>query len=238
MLSDSPIKQSKGKNMNRKVPGNRHESYGDQQKIDAVQTYILTGNLALTGRTLGIHDRTLKLWKTSQWWKELEKELRSQETMILAASLKKQVEKALDVVNDRLEHGNYLYNPKTGEMVRKPVDLKEAHKVVTDFIDRRHKLITTEEHQAQQHDIKKKLADLAKSFEEFATKSSDAKPTINVTDVIFAKEIEHVDSNRGSNHDNGDNRAVCPTDSGSTDLPNGNGEAGQSASNTSNDNGL
>jgi transposase-like protein len=227
MLSDSPIKQSKGQNKNRKVPGNRHESYGDQQKIDAVQTYILTGNLALTGRTLGIHDRTLKLWKTTEWWKELEKELRSQETMILAASLKKQVEKALTVVNDRLDNGNYVYNAKTGEMVRKPVDLKEAHKVVTDFIDRRHKLITTEEHQVQQNDIKKKLADLAKSFEEFATKSSDAKPMINVTDVIFAKEIEHVDST-SRNSNNAEHPGTLSRDSSNGEsVPSSNGEDGQ-----------
>jgi hypothetical protein len=141
----------------------------------------------LTSKAVAVPRETLKAWKNTSWWRDLEQEVRSTETLVLASNLKKQVDKAMSLVADRLENGDYLYNPKTGEMVRKPVSLKDAHKVVTDFIDRRHKLTSHEENKILQKDIKDHLQDLAKTFEQFAV-STSKKPTVEVTDVVFVTE--------------------------------------------------
>lgn len=186
MLSDKPFGQLWPARTKRKK---QHEIgyYSDQQKLEAVQLYVVHGNLSLAARMLGIEPRAMRRWKTQEWWKEIESELRAQETILLTSNLKKQVDKAMEVVQDRLENGDFIYDSKTGELRRKPVALKDAHKVVTDFIDRRHKLITTEEAKVQQEDIKKRLANLAKTFEEFAHKQEE-KPPVLVTDVIFQEE--------------------------------------------------
>ena len=163
------------------------EIESDQKKLDAVQSYVILGDLSLTSKAVAVPRETLKAWKNTSWWRDLEQEVRSTETLVLASNLKKQVDKAMSLVADRLENGDYLYNPKTGEMVRKPVSLKDAHKVVTDFIDRRHKLTSHEENKILQKDIKDHLQDLAKTFEQFAV-STSKKPVVEVTDVVFVTE--------------------------------------------------
>lgn len=193
MLSDKPLAQAQRPVTKRKKKG-EIGLYADQQKIEAVQMYVLHGNIRLVSRILGIEDRTLRYWKTTEWWKEVESELRAQENIQLTSNLKKQVDKAMELVQDRLENGDWIYDPRTGEMRRKPVPLRDAHKVVTDFIDRRHKLITTEEAKVQADDIKKRLANLAKTFEEFAHKQEE-KPPVIVTDVIFQTENKENDNN-------------------------------------------
>ena len=238
MLTDSEKKKHFPATRKRKTykKGGAPTYYSDTQKIEAVQMYVLTGDLPLVAKTLGILPRSLQMWKHTEWWKELEKELRQQENMILTAHLKRQVDKAMQVVQDRLENGDYIYDNKTGQMIRKPVPLKDAHKVVTDFIDRRHKLITVEEHKANEDSVKKRLADLAKNFEEFAL-SAKTKPPVQVTDVIFTSEVTSNVVSSSSNLDNKyDPGTLHSTDQGRETLSSGDGEIRQDNFDTSNDN--
>lgn len=161
--------------------------WSDTQKIEAVTTWLMLGNGAQTAKVLGIPLITFRVWKASAWWKEIESELRVGEKLILSARLKNIVDKALEQVTDRLENGELKYNSKKGELYRQPVQMKDANKVLADMIDRREKLVTTEQHQMQEEGVKEKLEKLAKSFEEFANKQAN-KPVVNVTDVIFQKE--------------------------------------------------
>ncbi len=162
--------------------------YSDQEKLGACQSFVLLGSVPQAAKVTGISESLLRKWKTEKWWKDLEAELRQTETLVLTSKLKNQVEKAMALVEDRLENGDYFYHPKTGEFVRKPVALKDAHQVVKDFIDRRHKLITHEENKMQQQDIHAHLALLAKAFEEFAIKDTkqnkkDLPPAEEIIDV-------------------------------------------------------
>lgn len=43
-----------------------------------------------------------------------------------ATKLSKIVDKALDSIDDRLDNGDFILNNKTGEVVRKPVGLRDA----------------------------------------------------------------------------------------------------------------
>jgi hypothetical protein len=166
--------------------------WSDQQKIEAVQMYLLLGNLKEVERQLRIPYVTLNSWKVSEWWKEITETLKSQESIVFGNKLKGIVEQGLAAVSDRLANGDWIYDQKTGELRRKPVAMKDALKVATDLIDKQQKLERPDHAQVAQEGVMERLEKLAKTFEEFATRKVDnERPTINVTDVIFGKEEQN-----------------------------------------------
>lgn len=162
----------------------KHWSNG--QKLEAVQTYLILGSIKTVAISLGIPEQTIWLWRRSEWWKDTETELRASENIVLSARMKTIVEKTLGVVEDRLENGDFVWDQKGQTLVRKPVPMKDAAKVLSDLSDRRQKLVTTEQHTVAEEGVKEKLEKLAKSFEDFA--HAQKEKTIQVTDVMFVKE--------------------------------------------------
>lgn len=164
---------------------NRH--WSDSQKAEAVTTYLLLGNQAAAARTLGIPLATFALWRKTDWWIKITEQIREQENLVLSAKLKNIYEKTLTVVSDRLEHGDFVWDQKAQRLVRKPISMKDAHKVGMDFMIHTEKLVKPEHQEFEEDTIKEKLNKLAQSFAEFAHKQ-EAKPVVQVTDVVFATE--------------------------------------------------
>jgi uncharacterized protein YjcR len=163
--------------------------YSDSQKIEAVTTYLMLGSLPMVASMLKISINTLKLWKKSQWWKDIEMDLRTQEDLQLSKRLQKIVTKSLDVIEDRMESGDFVYDQKTGEMRRKPVSMRDATQTMLSLNERHDKLIERhiEGESVSTDKIEKTLANLAAEFERIA-KQVTAKPAVEVTDVLFAED--------------------------------------------------
>lgn len=163
--------------------------WSDSQKIETVQLYLMLGNIAEVGRRLSIPYITIRTWKTSEWWKEITEALKSQENILFGNRLRTVIDDSIGVVHERLLHGDYIYDQKSGELRRKPVLMKDALKVTTELIDKRQKIEKPEYDQVAQEGVMERLEKLAKSFEQFAVKKIDNEaPIIEVTDVIFGKE--------------------------------------------------
>lgn len=185
MLSDNDLMKSVPSNRRRAVDA-AGRNWSDSQKLEAVTTYLSLGNLMQTSRLLGIPEMTLRTWKQKDWWKEIEIDLKSQETLQLSARLKRIIESTLSVTEDRLANGDFLYDSKTGEMVRKPVSMKDAHKVTMDMIQRRDVIDNQQPKDVSLEQIDDKLAKLAQKFEEIAS----GKKTVEVTDVIIGEVVD------------------------------------------------
>ena len=188
MLTDNPNTKHRKPKI-RPVDGGNNRTWSDKQKIEAVTTYLSLGNLALTSRILAIPEITLRVWKTTEWWKSLVEEMKQQETIEMSSKLKKIVEASLSAVTDRLEHGDVTYDQKTGALVRKPVNMKDAHKVAVDLMSKRDILEKAAKPQEEQQQDEDRLLKLAEKFATFVTQKN--KPVIEVTDVI---EIEPLGS--------------------------------------------
>ena len=157
----------------RSVEATTNKSWSDKQKIEAVQSYLLLGNLALTSRILQIPEITLRVWKTTEWWKNVIDDMRQQESMEMSGRLRKIVDASLIAVEDRLINGDLMYDNKTGQMVRKPVNMRDAHKVAVDLMDKK-KLLdkdATDGPQEQQDDDR--LLKLAEKFASFVQNKID-----------------------------------------------------------------
>lgn len=184
MLSDDEHLKSVPSNRRRAIDA-AGRNWSDSQKLEAVTTYLSLANIALTSRVLKIPEMTLRTWMKKDWWKELEAEMKTQESLELSARLKKIIGSTLAVAEDRIANGDFIYDNRTGEMVRKPVSLKDAHKVTMDMIQRREVLDNKQPTNVSMEQLDDKLAKLAKSFADIAA----GRKAIEVTDVIIGTEV-------------------------------------------------
>lgn len=119
----------------KKVPGGATH-WDEKKKIEVLQAYILLGQLRMAAATCGVPEPTVKVWRQSQWWKDMEYELRRSSKIQLSTKLNEIVGKAAEQLKDRVENGDFIYNPRTKEFTRKPISAEHANRIVANQIDR------------------------------------------------------------------------------------------------------
>jgi hypothetical protein len=153
--------------------------YPDSVKLEALKLWLISGNLRTVGASLGIPYPTLQVWRYSDWWGQLAEEIRTEGQMSLSNKLKTIAERAMDETLDRLEKGDWVLNQKTGKMERKPVAMRDAHRVAESFTDRHIRLDTKPQEAINNQKIQDRLQNLAIAFEQFAKKAKK----IEVVDI-------------------------------------------------------
>jgi transposase-like protein len=175
-------------NLNKKHEYRTH--WPMEKKIEAITQYLAVGNMRIVSAVTGVDYALLRAWKGQPWWKEYEFEIRNAKRSDTNSKLSKIIDKSLAIVEDRLENGEIILNNKTGELIRKPVTLKDTLKVTTDLFNQQaafEKQKIDESALQQQDSIQDTLKQLAEEFAKFNIKS---KPQyIEVQDVEF-KETE------------------------------------------------
>ena len=145
-------------------------TWPENKKIEAVTTYLILGNVALTAQTVGVPFETVRLWRRQPWWAELTQTIQLESDQELDSKLQKRIEKCLEVVNDRLENDDFQYDPKTGQFVRKPVSLRDGWKVASEAIDKRWLIRKQPKEVADQGAVGDILKNLAQEFATMAKK--------------------------------------------------------------------
>lgn len=204
-LSDNENEKTKRRTKRKPKNALGNSRYSDKQKVEAATSYLALGNLALVSRVLGIPEITLRVWKASDWWKNLVEEIKMQERIELSARMKRLVEASQTIVAQRLETGDPVFDQKTGKIVYKPVAMKDAHKVAVDLIDRRKDLekLTVENTTGEKEDDKK-LEKLAERFAEMATKS--IQKSIDKKRTVEAEFTDFREMNDDAVHDERETR--------------------------------
>ncbi len=170
-------------NQSKLPPVPKQRVYTDKNREDAMKLYLATKNMSYVAETLQMPRDTLKQWRGTEWWKEMEIEFKQQETLKLSQKLVKLASKSMTLIEDRLDNGDFILNQKTGELIQKPIDAKVANGIMNTALERSIKL----EKASQKDDsalIVSKLSDLARRFEEIANK----KTPVNVTDVVYIEK--------------------------------------------------
>lgn len=190
MLSDSKKLRGVASKKKRPTTGVNNMHYSDSQKLEAVTTYLALGNLVLTASVLKIPEFTLRNWKQKDWWKELEGELAVQDDIQLSSRLKRIIETTLSATEDRIKNGDWIYNNKEGSLMRKPVNLRDVHKVTMDLVDKREHLAGKQAPQVSMEALDDRLLKLAEKFAEIA--KNNTKAVVEVTDVIFVENSDGI----------------------------------------------
>lgn len=206
MLTDSTRKHIAGPR--KRALDAKGRWYSDSQKLEAVKCWLITGNLVQTAAALSIPLVTIKSWRYSQWWDELVQEIKIENNIKLTTRLKDIASKALEVTVDRLENGEWIFDQKTGNMHRKPVSLRDAHRTAVDLMDRADVLEKKPVEVMAQEKTQDLLAKLAAKFEELS------RPKVVVTDVILGVEnAVHDQREEGLQEGEGVGEEHSPTES-------------------------
>lgn len=173
-----------------------NQRWPEKKKIEAVTTYLALGKLPFVAQVTGVNYETLRHWKKQEWWMEMEDLVRTEENQELDSKLSKIVNKSLDVVVDRLEHGDFTID-KLGKVHRVPVKLRDASKVSTDLLDKRSLIRKEPVRQVaeKQESINERLLSLAEQFAAIALGKDPTKTEKVVTgeiieDAIYAEREE------------------------------------------------
>lgn len=143
--------------------------YSPKQKLEAVTAYLMLGKVSLVAASLGIPEDTLRNWKRTDWWKEMEAEVRSSNNVEVSGRLRQIVQKSMTVIEDRLENGDFQYNPKTGAFTRRPVGVKVAGDILSKAVDKQVLIERLERQpQADQAKIEDRLKTIQEKLLEFS----------------------------------------------------------------------
>jgi hypothetical protein len=155
-----------------------------ERKYDVIRTLLATGNHRIASEMHGVALSTLRQWKKTQWWPELLDEVKREQREELQSRLGKIAAVTLDIMEDRLENGEFILNNKTGELIRKPVGLRDANQAMNNLMTQATKI---EELNSKEYHADETVADVLKQLAgEFA--KFNKKNTKNVVDVEF-KEV-------------------------------------------------
>ena len=148
----------------------------EKKKTEAVLTWMTTGNLSQTAGIIGVGLPTVKHWRKQPWWQEIVEGFHDDDKVELDSKYQKIIRKALAVVDDRLENGNFQMDQKTGAIVRVPVSMSDTHRVMKDLVDqqqvlRKDKTVAVEAKET----VNDKLVKLAQQFAEMAMTKTKVK---------------------------------------------------------------
>jgi hypothetical protein len=188
-------KNGAGRPRHRDKPENkRHGWYSDAKKMEAACTYAVTGNARRVSELIKVPEGTIRAWKTTEWWHEVMSRIQQDQNDELDTKITKNIDKAVEAVQDRLEHGDYVYNAKTNELVRKPVNAKDLSIVAAVMVDKRQLLRGQPTSRVEKVSENEKLTRLAAEFKKFA----QAKEIVSIAETIEEEQYEEADGRESS----------------------------------------
>lgn len=165
--------------------------YTDAKKVEVVTTYLVLGKAPMVEAVTKVPATTIRAWKMQPWWKELEQEIRADESAELDGKLSKIIDRSLDCVIDRIENGDFILDSRTGSVKRVPVKMKDVHKVSADLIDKRDLIRKKEYVKQDKTTIDEVIKKLAYHFAEFALRSNKT----HREEIVIEGEVLNISPN-------------------------------------------
>lgn len=100
--------------------------YTDDIKRDAMALYVIKGNLKEVARQLDIPRTTLTDWVKSDWGQELIVSIRHEKSDEIDSGFTRILDKTTQVIEDRLENGDFHGYDQDGNILYKPVSMRDA----------------------------------------------------------------------------------------------------------------
>lgn len=167
-----------------------------EKKIEVVTKWLALGNMRLVAELTGVSYGLIRLWKLEPWWAELVNEIKASRNIQLDTKLSKLVDRSLDMISDRLENGDFVFNQKSGEVVRKEVSLRDVNVVTKDLLNHQINLQKLEKDEVQVQDnksIQDQLKMLATEFAKFNKTNTGPVEDIKyveMTDAVYDERKE------------------------------------------------
>jgi hypothetical protein len=152
----------------RKRKDGKKKWWSNDQRLQAAATYVMLGSWSETALATGIPLVTLKSWRHLPWWKDMLTQVRSDDLDTSSAHIQKVIKKAMLATEDRIDNGNFVFDQKTGKVVRIPCNLKDTLKAATDLMTRQDKMRLEESKKESTEGTIDRLTKLAEELSKFA----------------------------------------------------------------------
>lgn len=164
--------------------------FTEESRIKAACVYAMTGSAVKTGEILGIRPGTIRQWKMQPWWQQVIDRIRTEKDDELDVKLTHILDKTVEVINDRLENGDYVYDAKNQELIRKPMGGKETAVVTSIMVDKRQLLRERREQKRDETDVMKRLKDIAQNFAKFVAAKDVTQESLEIVKKQNVEDAE------------------------------------------------
>ena len=151
----------------------KNKTWPVEKRIEVVTKWLALGNLKLVAELTGVSYAVCNNWKMQPWWNDMVGEIKASRAAQVDSKLSRIIDKSLEMIEDRLENGTPEFNNKTGEIVRRPANIKEITGVTQTLMTQQlqqAKALKDDEVKTEQVTIKDQIAMLAAEFAKFNTK--------------------------------------------------------------------
>lgn len=163
--------------MSNKVHGN---AWSEKKRIEAATAHAMGLSAPLIEAATGVPAQTIRHWRMSDWFRDLVEEIRREDDNTVDAKLTNIVSKSMDVILDRLDNGDFMFDPKEGGFVRKPLAAKDANRIADTMFDKRNLLRGKPTSiSSKQELVSDRLLKLAVEFERFVNSKEIKGEVIN-----------------------------------------------------------
>ena len=163
------------------------KGWSEQKRIEVATAHAMGLKAPMIEVATGVPAMTIRSWRQQDWFKDLVDELQREDDYSADAKLTKIVNKALDTVVDRLENGDFMFDPKAGEFVRKPLLARDVTRIADTMFDKRNLLRGKPTSiSGKQEQISDRLVKLAAEFSRFV----NAKTVDGEVVTVSAKEVK------------------------------------------------
>jgi hypothetical protein len=164
------------------------QAWSEKKRIEVATAHAMGLKAPMIEVATGVPAQTVRHWRLQDWFKDLVEELRREDDHSTDAKLTGIVNKALDTVVDRLENGDFMFDPKSSAFVRKPLLAKDVTKIADTMFDKRNLLRGKPTSiSGKQEQISDRLVKLALEFARFAG-AKDITKEATIVDVAPVEE--------------------------------------------------
>ena len=170
-----------------------------KKQLEAVTTYLATGSIAETSRIINVPYRTVQSWKLeSEWWPKVVEEIQSGENQKIDQKMSKIIDKTLEKLVERIEDGDYMYDQKTGRMVKVPLKARDLERITSGLFDKRQLIRKQPTNiKADPSNQADRLLKLAEQFASFAAGKEKEEPKEIVDEYIVDGEWTEIKDYKG-----------------------------------------
>lgn len=169
--------------------------WSEKQRLNAAAVFLETGNLVTTSDICKIPFETIRRWKRADWWIDAIKFMQEQQDSERDGKYSTVISSAIAAIHDRLEKGDYILDSKTGNVIRVPVKLRDAGRILKDSVDLQNNIRHRPAQMKEQAGVEDRLNKLAEAFTKFTNKVESVLPKNltedeleDITDVEYVVE--------------------------------------------------
>ena len=164
--------------------------WNKKKQLEVVTTYLALGNLSEASRLCNVPLSTVEKWKMSPWWKEVVDDIQNGEGQRSDSKMSKIIDKALDMLEKRIEDGDYQYDQKTGRLVKVPLKARDLERVASGLFDKRQLIRKKPTHISSAESQSDMLKKLAEEFAKFSGQISKEKVVDEYIDETTVEQLE------------------------------------------------